>query len=329
VTGLLPSYVARLSRRGRERRAHVRVAKAIAVRVRATSRDGRRTMLHEGEIADLHAFGASLRCDRPIGRGWRVVILLPFMSRPVEVPAGIVYRRKMETAESTVYLYGLAFHRPIQPTETTTVATPALAGPKQTFITQGADLMTARIVPTPQWEVRRASFAPTLLTIKGAAAKIEGTFEVEESIEVQCDISGTLRVGGTLVIGERARVSADVMTVNAIIKGSYMGTLKASGSVEIAATGRVTGTLDSRELVIVKGATFTGAATHTDKEMANQSESAPLLPRPDVPADVEKPIPVTRLVELDLGQGIYDAGLTGAQRPVHGKTRARPRPAAS
>src|SRR5438093_8645138 len=56
VTGRLPSYVARLSRRGRERRAHLRVADALAVKARATSRDGRRAVLYDGVIADLHAF---------------------------------------------------------------------------------------------------------------------------------------------------------------------------------------------------------------------------------------------------------------------------------
>lgn len=177
--------------------------------------------------------------------------------------------------------------------------------------------MTAQMVATPQVGSARTAGAATLLTILGASAKIEGIFEVEESIEVQCDISGELRVGGTLVIGERGRVSADVTTAKAIINGSYAGNLKASGSVEIAATGRVSGTLESSELVIAKGAVFTGSVTHIDTELPDELGTDTLLPQSGVLTDVEKPIPVTRLVELDLGRGISSGRSGGVQPRAH------------
>jgi cytoskeletal protein CcmA (bactofilin family) len=210
------------------------------------------------------------------------------------------------------------FHSQGEPSDITTSATSTLGGPDQSFSIQGDDLMTARIAPTAQAGGVRAANAPTLLTILGASAKIEGIFEVEESIEVQCEISGELRVGGTLVVGERGRVSADVTTVSAIINGSYTGNLKASGSVEIAATGRVSGTLESSELVIAKGGVFTGSVTHVDTETQDQLETEALLPRTGMLTDVEKPIPVTRLIELDLGKGISSARGGGAfQPPAH------------
>jgi cytoskeletal protein CcmA (bactofilin family) len=210
------------------------------------------------------------------------------------------------------------FHSQGEPSDITTSATSTLGGPDQSFSIQGDDLMTARIAPTAQAggvRAANAANAPTLLTILGASAKIEGIFEVEESIEVQCEISGELRVGGTLVIGERGRVSADVTTVNAIINGSYTGNLKASGSVEIAATGRVSGTLESSELVIAKGGVFTGSVTHVETETQDELETEALVPQSGMLTDVEKPIPVTRLIELDLGKGISSARAGGAFQP--------------
>jgi len=197
---------------------------------------------------------------------------------------------------------------------TSTAAASTPGGAEQSFSIQGDSLMTARIAPTPQVSSLRAASPPTLLTIFGASAKIEGIFEVEESIEVQCEISGELRIGGTLVIGERGRVSADVTTVNAVINGTYAGNLKASGSVEVAATGRVSGTLESSELVIAKGAVFTGSVTHLDQGIVEQPNTDALLPQTSVLADVEKPIPVTRLIELDLGKSISGGAV---QPPAH------------
>jgi len=194
-------------------------------------------------------------------------------------------------------------------------ATSTPNGSDQPFLMQGDDIMTARIVPAPQAVSLRGASAPALLMIHGASAKIEGIFEVEESIEVQCDISGELRVGGTLVIGERGNVSADVTTVNAVINGTYAGNLKASGSVEIAATGRVSGTLESSDLMIAKGAVFTGSVTHLDQATAEQSISDAVLPQTNILADVEKPISVTRLIELDLGKSISSPG--SVQPPAH------------
>jgi len=179
--------------------------------------------------------------------------------------------------------------------------------------------MDSRTAPAPQ-DNRNSASNGKLLTILGTSARIEGKFQIAESIEVQCEITGELAVGGTLVIGDRGRVSADVSTVNAVIIGTYTGNLKASGSVEIAASGRVSGTVESNELVIAKGAVFTGSVAHIEKEVTKTraaaqpqrhvetalSERAQPMAQPaaqtSYPTDVETAIPVARLIELDAGE---------------------------
>ncbi len=98
----------------------------------------------------------------------------------------------------------------------------------------------------------------TLLTVIGETAKFEGKFEVADSIQIECEIGGELRVGGKLVIGEKGVVNANVETVDAIIMGHYDGNMTASGNVEIAATGRVSGNIKTDSLVISKGGFFNG-----------------------------------------------------------------------
>jgi len=48
-----------------------------------------------------------------------------------------------------------------------------------------------------------ASNGGPLLTIVGASAKLEGKFEITDSIQIECEVGGELSVGGKLVIGEK------------------------------------------------------------------------------------------------------------------------------
>ena len=107
-------------------------------------------------------------------------------------------------------------------------------------------------------EERRPATPVTLLTVVGAAAKMEGKFEVADSIHIECEVGGELNVGGQLVIGEKGVVNANVQTVDAIIRGAYEGTMVATGTVEITATGRVNGNIETDSLVISKGGSFSG-----------------------------------------------------------------------
>jgi cytoskeletal protein CcmA (bactofilin family) len=108
----------------------------------------------------------------------------------------------------------------------------------------------------------------TLLTVVGATAKMEGQFQIADSIQIECEVGGELRVGGKLVIGEKGVVTANVETVDAVILGRYDGNIIATGNVEIAATGRVRGNIKTDSLVISKGGHFKGKVTKINEEPA-------------------------------------------------------------
>ena len=83
-----------------------------------------------------------------------------------------------------------------------------------------------------------------LLTVMGVSAHFEGKFNITESIQIECEVAGEINVDGKLVIGDRGVVKADVHTTDAIIMGQYEGNMVATGNVEIAASGRVSGNID-------------------------------------------------------------------------------------
>ncbi len=119
-----------------------------------------------------------------------------------------------------------------------------------------------------------------LLTIRGDHAKVEGKFEIADSLEIQCEIGGELDVGGKLVIGERGTVKADVRTVDAVIMGTYEGNMVASGDVEIASTGKVSGNIKTDSLVIHKGGFFNGNVAKIDDREETARPTPARTPRP-------------------------------------------------
>lgn len=114
----------------------------------------------------------------------------------------------------------------------------------------------------------------TLLTVNGQKAKMEGKFEIADSLHIECEVGGEVIVGGQLTIGERGIVNANVQTVDAVIQGAYEGNMIATGTVEIAATGRVTGNIETDSLVISKGGFFNGNVVK--KNGSSEWKAAPL-----------------------------------------------------
>jgi cytoskeletal protein CcmA (bactofilin family) len=134
------------------------------------------------------------------------------------------------------------------------------------------------------------SAAPvTLLTVVGETARMEGKFDIADSIQIECEVGGELRVGGKLVIGEKGVVNANVETVDAIILGHYDGNMTATGNVEIAATGRVSGNIKTDSLVISKGGFFNGNVSKIHDESQNSQRPVYLIEEKRAGQTVERP----------------------------------------
>lgn len=110
----------------------------------------------------------------------------------------------------------------------------------------------------------------TLLTVVGEHCRMEGKFDITDSIQVECEVGGEMNVGGKLVIGQKGVVNANVQTVDAVIMGHYEGNMIATGNVEIAETGRVSGNITTDSLVISKGGFFNGNITKMNESPALQ-----------------------------------------------------------
>ncbi len=85
--------------------------------------------------------------------------------------------------------------------------------------------------------------------------KIEGEVSGNGDLFMDGEFDGKIHLGsGTFTVGRNARVSAEIEAREVIIRGEVIGTLKACERVHIWSTGKFTGYLETRGIVIEDGA---------------------------------------------------------------------------
>jgi cytoskeletal protein CcmA (bactofilin family) len=85
--------------------------------------------------------------------------------------------------------------------------------------------------------------------------KIKGEITGEGDFSVDGEFEGTVHLAdGRFTVGPNARVTAQIEAREIIVRGEVIGSLKAHDRVHIWSTGKLTGDLDSRGIMIEDGA---------------------------------------------------------------------------
>ena len=121
-------------------------------------------------------------------------------------------------------------------------------------------------------------------TFIGADASIEGNIEFKGTIRVDGSVKGKITSKtGTVVVGEKAAVNAEVYVNVAVIMGELNGRVEARERIEVYPPGRVGGDIQAPVISIEPGGVFNGncsmkSRTEKDEKPAifvkNQSQSA-------------------------------------------------------
>lgn len=98
----------------------------------------------------------------------------------------------------------------------------------------------------------------TAETIIGPSVKVEGTFQGQGDVIIEGILMGTLITIKDLTIGEQAKVEANVEAANMHISGEVHGNLKASGRIDLMATAKIYGDVESTVLSVASGAIVQG-----------------------------------------------------------------------
>lgn len=92
----------------------------------------------------------------------------------------------------------------------------------------------------------------------GPTATLSGDLKCDGGVRIDGVFKGSVETMGNVIIGEAAKVVADISGRNISVAGAVRGDIKASGRLEILSTGQVWGDISVESFLIDEGGFFSG-----------------------------------------------------------------------
>ena len=107
-------------------------------------------------------------------------------------------------------------------------------------------------------EVEGTFMGQMLNALFGPDSQVNGKLHFEGAVQIDGTFTGSITTNDLLIIGEQAKIAADINCGSAVVSGEVTGNLTAAGSVELRHGAHVKGDITTPTLAIDKGAVFDG-----------------------------------------------------------------------
>jgi len=97
-----------------------------------------------------------------------------------------------------------------------------------------------------------------LNALLGRGSEFDGKLTFEGTVRIDGKFTGSIVTNDVLVVGEGARISAEITCGTLIVHGEVNGDIRAKGAVEFHQPARVRGNVETPTLMIEKGVIFEG-----------------------------------------------------------------------
>ena len=114
-----------------------------------------------------------------------------------------------------------------------------------------------------------------LNALLGRGSEFEGKLTFEGTVRIDGKFTGTIVTNDVLVIGEGAKVSAEINCGTVIVHGEINGNVKAKNAVELHHPARMKGNVETTSLMIEKGVVFEGQCKMDGLEKGARNASPP------------------------------------------------------
>jgi cytoskeletal protein CcmA (bactofilin family) len=99
------------------------------------------------------------------------------------------------------------------------------------------------------------------MSLQGPTISIKGSVDCVEDLQIDGHIDGHVwNENHVVTVAAGAAVTGDIVARQITVRGAVAGTLMATGRIEIAGEGRVTGRVLSKTFTLADGAYFNGKA---------------------------------------------------------------------
>jgi len=105
---------------------------------------------------------------------------------------------------------------------------------------------------------RQAGSDSAVNALLGPGLVVEGKLSFEGQVRLDGTFTGEINTTGSLIVGETAKVTAEISCGSIVIHGEVNGNIHATESVELAKPARVKGDITTPSLSIDKGVFFDG-----------------------------------------------------------------------
>jgi cytoskeletal protein CcmA (bactofilin family) len=133
--------------------------------------------------------------------------------------------------------------------------------------------------PTPMAMLKREEMnsipAATgdLNALLGRGSEFEGKLTFEGTVRIDGKFTGTIVTNDVLVVGEGAKVNAEITCGTIVVHGEINGNVKAKNAVELHHPAKMRGNIEAPSLMIEKGVMFEGT---TKMEGLGKDSSKPV-----------------------------------------------------
>ena len=127
----------------------------------------------------------------------------------------------------------------------------------------------------------KAKKPDSITSFLGSGVHIEGTIEFQNTIRLDGNVKGKIcSNNGTLIIGEKAVVNAEIIVGVAIITGEVNGTIDARKRIEVYPPARVVGDIQAPAVLIEAGVMFNGNCSMKVRTIPSKNTIDSILKQP-------------------------------------------------
>ena len=113
-------------------------------------------------------------------------------------------------------------------------------------------------------------------TIIGESIKVKGNFNGQGNIIIDGTLEGSLKTKGSVMVGPKAKISANIEAQEIIINGQIKGNLVIKKCLYIGKTAIITGDVECFQISIEKGGTLNGHCS------MNKLEKKVIVDKPEI-----------------------------------------------
>ncbi len=123
-----------------------------------------------------------------------------------------------------------------------------------------------------------------LNALLGRGSEFEGKLTFEGTVRIDGKFTGSIMTNDVLVVGEGAKVGAEITCGTIIVHGEINGNIRAKTAVELHAPARIRGNIETPSLMVEKGVSFEGQSKMENLEKTANVKAVPTPVREVKPA---------------------------------------------